>query len=52
MPMQKLIPEGQREAFTGSRLISESSLEKLKSVGAAPVINRAPRLNVRFWVAH
>src|ERR1700722_14784721 len=44
--------EGQRGAFAGSGLISESFLDKLKSVGAVPVINRAPRLNVRFWIAH
>ena len=31
---------------------SDSSLVKLKSVGAAPVINRAPWLNVRSWIAH
>jgi hypothetical protein len=43
-------PEGQRAAFTGSGLISDISLDKLKSVGAAPVISRAPRLNVRFWI--
>src|SRR5258706_11241046 len=42
----------QRGAFTGSGLISESSLEKLKSVGTLPVINRAPRLNVRSCIAH
>src|SRR6267143_2020381 len=46
--------KGQRGAFTGSGFISgtpgfwDISLVKLKSVGAAPVINRAPRLNVRF----
>src|SRR5882724_8031862 len=45
-------PDGQRGAFTGSRLTSESSLEKLKSVGTLPVINRAPRLNVRSCIAH
>jgi hypothetical protein len=52
VPMQKGEHSSQRGAFTGSRVISASSLEKLKSVGALPVINRAPRLNVRSCIAH
>jgi hypothetical protein len=40
--------EGQRRAFTGSGLIADISLDKLKSMGAAPVISRGARLNVRF----
>src|ERR1700733_9189287 len=33
--------DGQRGVFAGSGFISKISLEKLKSVGAAPVINQA-----------
>src|SRR6266446_399516 len=47
--MEARMPSPER---MGSRLISESSLEKFKSVGAAPVISRAPRLNVRSCIAH
>jgi len=51
-------PESQCGTPADSGLISraactsDSSFVKLKSVAAVPVINRAPRLNVRSWIAH
>ena len=39
--------------FSDGGFTSEaSSLLKLKSVAAVPVISRAPRLKVRSWIAH
>src|SRR5262249_5522534 len=32
--------------------LTATASSKLKSVGALPVIRRAPRLNVRSWIAH
>jgi hypothetical protein len=36
-----------RHATIGTLRLTATSLLKLKSVGAAPVISRAPRLNVK-----